>query len=442
MALSVGAEIEIDIQGFASSGSGVGRLDGLAVFVPGALPGERVRARITRLRGNYAEARLVGLLREAVERMRPPCPIFGRCGGCAMQQAGYDFQLQLKQGFVRDTLRRIGKIETAVGETIASPEPYHYRHRMHYHAAWVKGKLQMGFFVQRSRIMVEAAACLLAALPIASLAQVLPELLAPFREDLADLRGVVLRSNSAGDQMLLTLLVNTPVMRGEELARQLQGAVSNLSAVWECAGAPRNGIYGGHWRLLAGRGYLGERLCGQEMRLAPASFTQVNPAVAERLYQLVGAYAALAGGETVLDLYSGAGAIALLLAGQAGQVIGVESYEPAVADATRNAELNGAGNCRFICGSVEQVLPQLAEQGIAVDVAVLDPPRAGCEAAALEALLRLGPCRIIYVSCDPATLARDLRRLAEGGYQVGAVQPLDMFPQTGHVETVVLLCHI
>ncbi|NLF80015.1 MAG: 23S rRNA (uracil(1939)-C(5))-methyltransferase RlmD [Clostridia bacterium] len=439
MVLTTGAEIEIDIQGFASSGSGVGRLDGLAVFVPGALPGERVLALITRLRGKFAEARLLSIVRESAERTQPPCPVFGRCGGCAMQQADYNFQLKLKRGFVYDTLRRIAKIDTAVSETIASPEPYHYRHRMHYHAAWVKGKLHLGFFIQRSRILVEAAACLLAAPPISSLAQVLPDMLAPFRGELVDLRGVVLRCNSSGEQMSLILLVNTPIMRGRELARQLQGAVSNLTEVWECAGAPRNGTYGGHWQLLAGQSYLSEQLCGREFRLSPAAFTQVNPAVAERLYQLVGSYAALTGAETVLDLYSGAGAIALLLAGRAAQVIGVESFEPAVADAERAAKLNGADNCRFICGAVELVLPRLAEQGVVVDVAVLDPPRAGCDAAALEALLMLQPRRIIYVSCDPATLARDLRRLAEGGYQVGAVQPLDMFPQTGHVECVVLI---
>jgi 23S rRNA (uracil1939-C5)-methyltransferase len=439
MALTLGAEIEIAIHGFTATGSGVGRLENLAVFVPGALPGERVAARITRLHGNYAEAQLLALRQESPERVPPPCPLFGRCGGCAMQQARYPAQLTLKRGFVRDTLRRIGKIDTGVEETIASSQPYHYRQRMHYHTVWLDGQLHLGFFLPRSRIMVEAATCLLASPPIAALAEVLPQLLAPYSEDLSTLRGVVLRCNSAGDAMLLTLLIEAPLVRGEELAGQLRGAVSNLAAVWECAGPPQDGIYGTSWRLLGGEMYLRESLGAKQLLLSPASFTQVNPPVAERLYGLVGEYAALTGSETVLDLYSGVGAIALQLAEQAGQVIGVESYAPAMADAERNARLNQAHNCRFICGSVERVLPQLAEQGIAVDVAVLDPPRAGCVPAALDALLALSPRRIIYVSCDPATLARDLRRLNAGGYQVGAVQPLDMFSQTGHVESIVML---
>lgn len=431
--------IELEIAGFTAEGAGVGRYQGMAVFVPGALPGEKVAARVMAVRRNFVLARLLKLIRPFPARVQPACPIFEHCGGCSLQHTGYLNQLGLKTAIVREALRHIGKIETEVHPTLGAPQPYHYRNRMAFHVVREGGCYKLGFFARRSRRFIEAARCLLAMPPIAELAEHLPLFLDRRAGGLAGLRDIVLRCNGEGKELLLTLVGDQKLPGAADLAVDLTAAEPRLTSVWECAGPPVYGIYGKEWRHIAGEEFLSDTLCGKKLLLFPATFTQVNPAQTETLYRLVADYAALTGSETVFDLYCGAGSISLGLAEQAPQVIGVESYPPAVEDAERNAGLNRAGNCRFIRGVAERVLPELAAQGVKADAVILDPPRAGCDRGVLFTLLALKPGRIVYVSCDPATLARDLCLLGEGGYQAEEVQPVDMFPQTGHVECVVLI---
>jgi len=431
--------IEMEIVGFTAEGAGVGRYQGMAVFVPGALPGETVAARVVAIRKNFTLARMVKLIKAHPGRIKPPCPTFEHCGGCNLQHTNYLNQLGLKTAIVREALRRIGKIETEVKPTLGAESPYHYRNRMGYHVAREGDSFKLGFFVRQSKRFIEAEDCMLAATSIQKLAMCLPRSLGGHAAGLEGLRDVVVRCNSDESVLLLTLVADKPLQAGTSLAADLMAAEPRLKSVWECAGQPVYGIYGEQWRLLQGEKFFPDTLCGRQLLLSPATFIQVNPAQTQILYQLVCDYAALTGSESVLDLYCGAGIISLCLADQAAQVIGVENYPPAVENAERNAELNDAANCRFICGAAERILPELAADGVKADVAVLDPPRAGCDTAVLYTLCALGPAKIIYVSCDPATLARDMRILCEGGFVTTAVQPVDMFPQTGHVETVVLL---
>lgn len=430
---------QLSITGFTAEGSGVARLEGLAVFIPGALPGEIVEAAISQRHKNFATGELLQVLTPSPQRVEPPCPVYAYCGGCLLQHASYAEQLALKKNIVSDALKRIAKIDVNVADTIGAPNCLGYRNRVSYHVNFDEKDIRLGFYSSRSRNFVSAPTCPLAAPPIAKLAKRLPEILQPYYSSLSPLREVVLRINSSGEQMLLTLVADQPLTHAAEMVKDICAAEPAIASVWECTGRPVFSIYGDKWRLLAGERFLAEQLCGVALQLSPATFTQVNPAQTEVLYRLVAEMAELDGTETVWDLYSGAGTIALYLAGYAASIIGVESYPPAVDDALRNAKLNGIGNCRFINGPAEKILPQLVQEGAAADLAVLDPPRAGCDSAVLEALLSAAPQRIIYVSCAPATLARDLRILCAGAYTIQRVQPVDMFPQTGHVESIVLL---
>ena len=427
-------EAELYIDGFTNQGAGVGRLQGMAVFVPGALPGETVRARLISRKKNFAQAKLLAILEPSPHRVAADCPLYGRCGGCMLQHADYQEQLKLKQGLVSAALSRIGGCGVEVRPTIGSPEQLGYRSRMAYHVLHIKDRIELGFFMFNSKVFVPATVCMLPVQPIRALAKRLPALLG---NTLPGLRDVVIRCNRQGK--LLMTLVGDKAANGEALAEKLMSAVPELVSVWECSGKPVYGIYGDKWRLLAGDELFVDEVAGVKMELAPAAFTQVNPPQTAELYRLAAEAASLAKDMELLDLYSGAGAISLYMADKVKQVTAVESYAPAVEDAKRNALLNHATNCRFLTGETEVILPRLAHEGLRTDVAVLDPPRAGCAKVALEALAKIAPERIVYISCDPATLARDLRLLCDNGYKAEFAQPVDMFPQTSHVETVVKL---
>ena len=427
------------IDGFTAAGAGVAHVDGLAVFVPGVLPGERAVIRISQRRKNFAIGELLKVQDPSAARTAPLCTVYQHCGGCLLQHAGYPEQLRLKRQLVVDALRRIGAFaEAPVAEVLPSSDVLAYRNRISYHVQADGDALRLGFYATRSKDFIAAPGCLLPQRPLAEAAQRLPEVLKAYPDCRADLRELVLRCNSAGE-LLLTLVTRQPLSSARDLVPRLVAVLPQLRSLWECSGKPVYGIYGGQWRRLFGDEFFPEHLCGLQLQLSPATFIQVNSSQTEVLYRQVAQMAELSGRETVWDLYSGAGTIALYLAKQAASVIGVESYPPAVADAVRNAKINAADNCRFIAGAAEQILPQLASREQAADVAVLDPPRAGCAKILLDSLLATLPERIIYVSCDPATLARDLRVLCAGAYSLCLVQPVDMFPQTCHVETVCLL---
>ncbi|MCD6554796.1 MAG: 23S rRNA (uracil(1939)-C(5))-methyltransferase RlmD [Anaerolineae bacterium] len=401
--------LELELTGIAHGGDALGRHEGRVIFVPYGIPDEKVRVEITEDRGRWARARLVEVLRPSPHRTEPPCPYFGICGGCQWQHMDYEAQLVYKRVIVGEQLHHLGGLQEATVEpTLASPDVWRYRN----HAQFTPGPDgRLGFKAARSKRVVPITTCLL-------LHPLLADLFSALDLALPELERLSLRAGvRTGETMLIFETVND-----EPPGIEVDMPVSCVLLLKD--GTPVN---------LVGRNYLVEVLDGRQFRVSAPSFFQVNTAQAEQLVKTVAAFLQLTGHEVLLDAYCGVGTFALSLASQAGQVIGVEENPYAIADARLNAQ--GLFNVKFIEGQVEDILPNL---DLAVDAAVLDPPRQGCRPEALQALIDLRPERIAYVSCDPATLARDARKLSDAGYRLVRVQPVDMFPQTYHIETASL----
>lgn len=414
----------ISITGAGSQLQGVGRLrDGRAAFVPFSIPGETVDVEIERDRGRYVEARLLAVREPSPARVAVDCPAFGRCGGCQARHMTYEETLRLKRGRVVDALSRIGGIDAPnVLETLPMPEPLRCRNKAEY--AIANGKI--GFMRSGSREVVPVEDCLLQREESVRVLRQLAQM------DLRGLRGAVTRVNRQGEIML--------TLCGEGKEPPIR-AFSGVDSLYYCRLKPRPvHALDGDCRLLAGAERLEETLSGLRFSLLPQSFFQVNAAQAERMYAVALDALALQAGESVLDAYCGAGTITLLAASRGARATGVEIVPPAVFDARESAKRNGlAGNARFLLGDAARELPRLARAGERFAAAILDPPRRGADERALRALLDAAPERIAYISCDPATLARDLKALTAGGYRLQFAQPVDMFAYTGHVETVCLL---
>ena len=406
-------KISFSVTDMAHGGSALGRHEGKVIFVPYALPGEKVTAEVIEDKRRFARARLLEVHDPSPDRVVPPCPFFAKCGGCQWQHASYPAQLAFKRAIVRDQLVRLGKFpDPPVRDTIASPDPWHYRNHVQL-AVDRQGRL--GFRAATSRRIVPVDECLL-------LHPLLDEIFVALdlgsEADLPPLRRLSLRAGiNTGDQMIVFETV------GDE-PPQLEVDLPVSCVLLLEDGTPVN---------LIGHNHIAERVDGQPFSISAGSFFQVNTPQTETLIRLVAEYLAPGGDETLLDAYCGVGTFALTLADEVAHVIGVESAPTAVEDFRTNAE--GVDNVAILPGAVEEVLPGLE---MPVDLAVVDPPRSGVHAEALAALVHLAPQRIVYVSCDPATLARDGRALAEAGYDLTIVQPVDMFPQTYHIETVSL----
>jgi 23S rRNA (uracil1939-C5)-methyltransferase len=400
---------ELELTGIAYGGDALGRHEGRAIFVPYSIPEERVRIEITEDRGRWARASLIEVLHPSPHRAEPPCPYFGVCGGCQWQHMDYEAQLTYKRTVVSEQLHHLGGVKDApIEPTLPSPDVWHYRNNAQFTPS-SDGRL--GFRAARSKRVVPIAECLL-------LHPLLADVFSALDLALPNLERLSLRAGiHSGEAMLIFETVDD-----EPPEIEVDVPISCVLLLKD--GTPIN---------LVGRNHFTEVLGDREFRVSVPSFFQVNTAQAEQLVETVSSFLQLAGEETLLDAYCGVGTFTLSLASRAGRVIGVEESPYAVADARLNAK--GLSNVKFIEGRVEVVLPDL---GVAVDAAVLDPPRQGCRPEALQALINLKPARIAYVSCDPAALARDARRLVGAGYRLIKVQPVDMFPQTYHIETASL----
>lgn len=401
--------IRLTLERMAHGGEAIGRHEGKVIFVPFGIPGEIVEVEVTEDRGSYARGRIERILSPAPERVDPPCPHFGECGGCHFQHMQYEAQLHWKAEIVRDQLRRIGKIEDPpVRPTIPSPDPFGYRNQIQFSAS-PDGRL--GFQAMRSHRVVPISRCWIAH-------PMLQELYEALDIEGLDLRRLTLRCGvRTGDRMVIfeTEGDELPILE-TDLRVSLVLLTSDEKAV-----------------PLIGLDYLTEEVGGFLFRISAPSFFQTHTAVAEQIVHQVVEWADLHGTESVLDAYCGVGLFAAHLAPFAQRVVGIEAHPAAAADARHN--LARFPHVEILAGTVEELAPTLEGP---FDVVVVDPPRTGCSKEALEALLRLAPRRWIYVSCDPATLARDARQLLNAGYRLHAVQPFDMFPQTYHIETVSL----
>ena len=435
---------EIWIHGSGSELQGVGRLpDGRAAFVKGALPGERVRVRVTREADRYVEAALEDVLEAAPARTEPACPHYGRCGGCQTLHMQYEYALTLKRQRVFDALQRLGGVaEPCVCPALGSDPAFRTRNKAEYPIGpGPDGRLTAGAYAAGSHEIIPLDDCLLQK---EESVNCLKWLNARLNElpGAKQLRFLVTRVDRRGE-MMVTLSGLTPNLPDEKkLAEALRHDVPGVVSLYYCQLKPRPAhALDGRCMRVWGRETLEDELLGLRFELAPQAFFQVNPPQAEALYNkaLEAAFDGKAGG-SVLDIYCGAGTITLAAARLADRATGVEIVRPAIDNARENAKRNGlAAKTEFICGDAARELPRLTNRRGRFDAVILDPPRKGADKPVIEAILRAAPARVAYVSCNPATLARDVKLLTAGGYALEWAQPVDMFPGTGHVETVVLL---
>lgn len=434
---------EAEVTGLTSEGAGVCRICGRAVFVPRAIPGERWRIRIVKVTKTAVYGRGEELLSASPERVEPACPNFGRCGGCSFLHMSYKAELRYKLERVNDAFKRIGGLELCAERIIGSETVEGYRNKSIVAVGEAENGPVAGFYRSGSHDIVPVERCLLQSDEASACARSVTGWMKRrgVRAGSGGVRHVYTRR--ARDGAALCCVVTgrrfSPAL-ARTLVESLRRGCPGLVGVVECLNrSESNTVLSGEFRTLWGSSTLTDVLCGSEFELSPQAFYQINPPQAERLYELAVDYALPEPGGTVLDLYCGAGTISLALARRAGQVIGAEIVPEAVENARRNAARNGIGNAEFICADAGDAARLLSERGIRPDAIVVDPPRKGMSEEALRQVAKMQPKRIAYVSCDPATLARDLKRLTELGYVPQKAVAVDMFPKTAHVETVVLL---
>ncbi|HHY26446.1 MAG TPA: 23S rRNA (uracil(1939)-C(5))-methyltransferase RlmD [Desulfitobacterium dehalogenans] len=425
-ALSSRELIELECLRLSSDGSGVGYHKGKATFVTGLLPEERAQVQILEEKKNWQRGKLLSIVKETESRHRvnPPCTVYGVCGGCQLQHLSYEETLVWKKRWVEDNLARIGKIDmekVRIHPTIGMAEPWRYRNKARLHRG-EEGRL--GYYQERSNATVPFTDCLLIS---ESMNHWVKDIEKSLQEFAPEVKTLTFRENSQGEGILIL----DPISDLQGIRELLAG-----NTPWSGKGRAVWGIFEGKPELLWGKGDFTEEILGREFKISPLAFLQVNPIQTRNLYITALQYAELTPDKVVWDLYSGIGTITLALGAKAKRVWGIEENPYAVHDAKLNAELNDMDNVKFLAGKVEDTLSQISDSP---DIVVLDPPRAGAHPRVLEELIELQPPRIVYVSCDPGTLARDLGILQNGGYQVREVQPIDMFPWTNHVETVCLL---
>ena len=436
-------ELELTIDSVTLEGSGVGRVDGFAVFVPGALAGERVRTHIIKAAASYAVGKLMEVTEPSPRRAEPACPVYDRCGGCVFGHVAYGEELRIKERQVQDALVRLGGLSNVpLRPILGMDRPERYRNKGAFPYGLTDRGPSFGFYAPRSHRLVPVEDCLIEQEPVCRAVQAVKAWadrchISPYDERTGKgiLRHAVARVTTGGE--LMTVVVTKGDLPHK---RELAEALSFADSVyWNRNDRNTNVIFGDNFATLAGKSTLEETLCGIRFEVSPRSFLQVNPIQTEKLYGAALDLLAPQPGETVADVYCGIGTISLLLAKRAARVIGIEVVPEAVENAKSNALRNGIENASFLCAPAEEALPKLVAQGQTIDCLIVDPPRKGCDPQVIDAILASGARRMVYVSCNPATLARDVKLLTAGGFAVQAVQPVDMFPRCGHVESVVLM---
>lgn len=441
----------VTVAGFSASGDGVARIDGQVVFVKGALDGETCRVKILKVGKTQAYARVEQVLTPSAHRVEPLCPNFGKCGGCALMHMDYAQELAFKRDRVLDALRRIGGLEPEELTISASPREYAYRNKCIYSVSRDgKGRAVTGFFRQRSHDVIPVERCAIesdvSGRAAGAVRRWMDDCAVPAYDEATGtgiVRHVFCRYGFASGQAMVVLVsARDRIPEAPRLLALLRESCPEMtSLILNVNKAVGNTVLGGSFRTLWGADHIEDTLCGLTFKLSPRSFYQINHDQAQRLYAKALEYAGLTGRETVLDLYCGTGTITLCLARQAKIAIGAEIVPDAIRDAEENARRNGIANARFLCADAFAAAAQLDEEGIRPDVIVVDPPRKGLAPEVVEIIARMAPRRVVYVSCDSATLARDLKRFAPLGYALRAVEAFDMFPKTAHCEVVCQLTH-
>ncbi|WP_397386933.1 23S rRNA (uracil(1939)-C(5))-methyltransferase RlmD [Paenibacillus sp. BIC5C1] len=459
--VSKNEETVIDIIGMNHDGEGVGRANGYTLFVQGALPGETVRVRVMKTKKQYGYAKLLEIVKASPDRVSAPCPIYDQCGGCQIQHMSYAGQLAWKRQLVVDNLQRIGKLNVLVEDeegaeqqgirvlpTMGMDEPWRYRNKAQVPIGAAEGGLVGGFYAKGSHRIIDMDTCLIQHEHNDEVVAKVKEIgshfgISAYNEETGRglLRHVVVKKAFRTGEMMLVLVTNgRDIPYKEDWIGSIREAIPHVASICQNVNKKQtNVIFGDETRVLWGRDVIYDYIGDVQFAISARSFYQVNPVQTEVLYGKTVEYAGLSGKETVIDAYCGIGTISLFLAQHADQVYGVEIVPEAIEDARSNALLNEIKNVKFEVGASEDVIPLWKEQGIEADVIVVDPPRKGCDPRLLDTILEMKPERVVYVSCNPSTLARDLRVLEDGGYRTVEVTPVDMFPHTVHVESVAML---
>lgn len=462
--VSKNEETVIDIIGMNHDGEGVGRANGYTLFVQGALPGETVRVRVMKTKKQYGYAKLLEIVKASPDRVSAPCPIYDQCGGCQIQHMSYAGQLAWKRQLVVDNLQRIGKLNVLVEDaegaeqqgirvlpTMGMDEPWRYRNKAQVPIGVTEGGLVGGFYAKGSHRIIDMESCLIQHEHNDEVVAKVKEIgshfgISAYNEETGRglLRHVVVKKAFRTGEMMLVLVTNgRDIPYKDEWIGSIREAIPHVASICQNVNKKQtNVIFGDETRVLWGRDVIYDYIGDVQFAISARSFYQVNPVQTEVLYGKTVEYAGLSGKETVIDAYCGIGTISLFLAQHADQVYGVEIVPEAIEDARSNALLNEIKNVKFEVGASEDIIPLWKEQGIEADVIVVDPPRKGCDPRLLDTILEMKPERVVYVSCNPSTLARDLRVLEDGGYRTVEVTPVDMFPHTVHVESVAMLVRV
>lgn len=447
-------EFTVSIEDMSEDGAGIGKLDGYIWFIKDAVIGDVVRARAMKMKKNYGFARQMEILTPSAARVEPRCPVARQCGGCQLQAMSYEEQLKFKERKVKNHLLRIGKFrenEIHMLPIMGMEEPWRYRNKAQFPFGMDKnGNIVAGFYAGRTHDIIECEDCLLGVEENKDILDIIKGFMRdhnirPYDETAHKglVRHALIRKGFHSSELMVCLVINgKDIPLKEQLVEELCRIKGMASISYSINQEKTNVIMGKEIVNLYGPGYITDNIGNVTYQISPLSFYQVNPVQTEKLYGTALEYAGLTGNETVWDLYCGIGTISLFLAQNAKKVYGVEIVPQAIEDARRNAALNHITNAEFFTGKAEEVLPeQYAKNKVYADVIVVDPPRKGCDQVCLDTILKMAPKRVVYVSCDSSTLARDLRYLADGGYEVEKVRCCDMFGQSCHVETVVLLSH-
>ena len=443
---------KIEISGMTHEGQGVGRIDNFTIFVDGPIKGEEVEIKIIEVKKSYAVGKLIKILKASPERVEPPCKVYHRCGGCSLQHMSAEAALKFKTDVVTENIRRIGGLkDVVIHDTIGMENPFNYRNKAQYPVGMQKGEMVVGFYAKRSHDIVNSPVCIIQHSDSDKAKLIVKRFLEENKISIYDettgkglVRHIMTRIGfNTGELMVVLVLNGSSLPKQDKLVKMLTEEMPQIkSIVLNVNTAKTNVILGSKNIVIYGDDSITDYIGKFKFNISPLSFFQVNPVQTEVLYNKALEYAGLTGEETVFDLYCGIGTISLFLSEKAKKVYGVEVVEDAIRDAKENAKLNGVNNVEFIVGEAERIIPDMYSKGIKADVVVVDPPRKGCDEVLLETLVNMSPKRIVYVSCNPSTLARDLAFLSEKGFEVLEVQPVDMFPWSSHVECVVLMSRL
>ena len=438
--------IDVIFEDLTHDGAGVAKVEGYPLFVPNGLPGEKAKIKVIKVNKGYGFGRLMEITEASPYRVEPECPIYKECGGCQLQHMSYEGQLKAKEKQVSGVLQRIGKLENVkVHPVIGMENPWRYRNKAQVPIGENEGGLIGGFYQQRSHQIIDMKACIIQQEKNDEVVKKVKEIcningVRAYDEQKhkGELRHIMARYGLKSGEVMVVLVTRTNELTGkkkiiEEIVKRIPGV---KSIVQNINSKKTNVIFGDETKVLWGEEVIYDSIGDIKFAISARSFYQVNPEQTKVLYDKALEYADLTGEENVIDAYCGIGTISLFLAQKARKVYGVEIVPEAIEDAKKNAELNGISNVEFAVGEAETVIPEWYENGVVADVLVVDPPRKGCDEKLLQTIINMKPKKVVYVSCNPATLARDLRVLEDGGYQTVEVQPVDMFPQTTHVECV------